>query len=159
MKRVLMLLMLVTYPAISQTMAQTDLSITKPDDERLYHTPEVDVKPELKNGMYTLSMFISKNFKMPDVQNKKVKLFVGFVVEPSGSITDIKFIYMTAKTIDESKPALSEEQKQYETDQLDTMKAESVRVLSQFTEVWKPAMKDGKAVRCQYNYPINFTLE
>lgn len=159
MKRVLVLLLLASYPAISQTMAQADIGITKMDDDYLYHSPEVDSKPELKNGMYTLSMFISKNFRMPEVKNKKVKLFVGFVVEPNGTITDIKFIYMTATPIDPNKPALSEAQKKFEADQLDTMKAESVRVLTQFSEVWKPAMKDGKAVRCQYNYPINFTME
>lgn len=159
MRKLLLLFLLAACPAISQTMAQVDVSLPATEDNRLYRTPEVDVKPELSNGMYTLPLFISQHFKMPDVHNKKVKLFVGFVVEPNGTMSEVKFIYMTAKSIDAGKEALTDDQKQYESAQLETMKAESIRVLSGFKEPWKPALKDGKAVRCQYNYPINFTME
>lgn len=159
MKKLLLLLLFAACPAISQTMAQVAVSLPDTDDARLYRTPEVDIKPEIAKGMYTLSLFISEEFKMPDVHNKKVKLFVGFIVERDGTVSDVKFIYMTAKSIDASKDALTPEQKEYESAQLETMKAESVRVLSKFKEPWKPAMKDGKPVRCQYNYPINFTME
>jgi len=148
----------------AKVTAQTSISagsgLPRPDDSRIYRTPEVDVKPEIAKGMYTLALFTSQNLKMPDVHNKKVKIFVGFVVETNGSISDVKFIYMSAKDIDDAKArSVSEDQKKYELAELDGMKAESVRVVSQFSETWKPALKDGKPVRCQFNYPINFTME
>lgn len=155
----MLLFLLLSAPVLAQTSVNAGIGLPQPDDSKIYRTPEVDVKPELRNGMYTLALFTSQNLKMPDVRNKKVKVFVGFVVEIDGSISDVKFIYMSAKDIDEAKAKLvTEEQKIYEIAQLETMKAESVRVLSQFKETWKPAIKDGKPVRCLFNYPINFSL-
>ncbi|MBD3582979.1 energy transducer TonB [Flavobacterium selenitireducens] len=158
MRRTLLFLLL-SAPVIAQTSVEAGIGLPLPDDAKIYRTPEVDVRPELKNGMYTLALFTSQNLRMPDVRNKKVKIFVGFVVEIDGSISDVKFIYMSAKDIDEAKAkTVSEDQKKYELAQLETMKVESVRVLSQFKETWKPALKDGKPVRCLFNYPINFSL-
>ncbi|RZJ70236.1 hypothetical protein [Flavobacterium sp.] len=159
MKRLLLCLFVCTALK-AQTSAKADVMLSQPDDTKIYRTPEVDVKPEIKNGMYTLALFTSQNLKLPDIHNKKVKIFVGFIVETDGTISDVKFIYMSAKDIDEAKAkTVTDERKKYEMAQLETMKAESVRVLTSFDESWRPAMKNGKAVRCQYNYPINFALE
>ncbi len=157
--RKFLLLLLLYAPVFAQTSASAELAVAT-EVPRLYRVPEVDVKPEVINGAYTLSLFTSQHMKMPDVHNKKVKIFVAFVVETDGTISDVKFIYMSAKDIDEAKAKLlTEEQKKYEIAQLETMKAESVRVLSNFKERWKPAIKDGQPVRCVFNYPINFSLE
>jgi hypothetical protein len=51
------------------------------------------------------------------------------------------------------------EEKINEADQIDTMKGEAVRVLGLFKKMWEPAIKDGKPVRCSYNYPIHFNIE
>lgn len=157
--RIVLILMLLCGTVRSQTNASTGMAFA-PDVSRIYRTPEVDVKPEIKNGMYTLALFTSQNLKMPDVHNKKVKIFVGLTIETDGTVSDVKFIYMSAKDIDEAKSKkLTEEEKKYEMAQLEAMKTESVKVLSQFKETWKPAIKDGKPVRCLFNYPINFTME
>ncbi|NMH28882.1 energy transducer TonB [Flavobacterium silvaticum] len=129
-------------------------------EEKLYRTPEVDSKPEIQEGMYILPLYVSQNFKLPDVHNKKVKLFVGFVVETDGTISNVKFIHQSVTPLKEGTDAAqTPEQKKKETELLDTMKAESVRVISGFKKPWNPAIKNGKPVRCQYNYPINFNLE
>jgi len=155
----MLLFVLLHAPVFAQTSANAGIGLSPPNDSRIYRTPEVDVKPEISNGMYTLALFTSQNLKMPDVNNKKVKIFVAFVVEIDGSISDIRFIHMSAKDVDEAKArSLTEKQKKHEAVQLETMKTESVRVLSQFKEKWKPALKDGKPVRCLFNYPINFSL-
>lgn len=159
MKKTFFLLLLMTLGAGAQKAAP--LASSKTDAATVYRSTEVDSKPEIKDGMYTLPLYVSQNFKLPDVHNKKLKLFVGFVVETDGSISEIRFIYLDVKPLDESKitETQTEEQKKYESAQLETMKAEAVRVISGFKKKWIPAVKNGKQVRCQFNYPINFNLE
>jgi hypothetical protein len=158
MRKTIFLLLLTTLAAGAQKTAPAP--IEKATASTVYRTPEVDSKPEIKEGMYTLPLFISKNFKLPDVHNKKLKLFVGFIIELDGTMSDVKFIYLDVKPLDESKVTdQTEEQKKQEAAQLEPMKAEAIRVVSAFKNRWKPAVKGGKPVRCQYNYPINFNLE
>lgn len=158
MKKIIAFLLLANIGMSAQTASNPAIAA---DNAKLYRTPEVDSKPELKDGMYTLSLFISQHFTMPEVQNKKLKLFVGFVVETDGTISDIKFIHLSVKDLIENPnlAPLTDEEKKHETAQLDNMKTEAVRVLSLFKNKWNPAVKDGKPVRCQYNYPINFNIE
>ena len=111
--------------------------------------------------MYDLSAFISNNFKFPDIKKKKIKIFASFIVETNGTMTDIKAFHVSIKDFPESDQIKiqTETEKKIETEQSEAMKAETVRVLLAFKETWTPAQKDGKSVRCLYNYPINFNLE
>lgn len=129
-------------------------------NEKIFRTPDVDSKPQLKNNL-SLSAFISNNFKFPDLKNKKVKIFASFVVEPDGSMSDVRTFYISVKDLvaAEQVKIATEDEKAYETKQTDALKAEAVRVLSAFNEKWTPAIEDGKPVRCLYNYPINFNIE
>ena len=129
--------------------------------ETVYRTTEVDAKPNLKDGMYTLTMFVSNNFKFPEIKNKKIKIFTSFIIEPDGTMQDEKAFYISAKDFlpSETELTLTDEQKLAETKMLDGMKAEAVRVLSLFAENWVPAQKGGKPVRCLYNYPLSFNIE
>jgi hypothetical protein len=129
-------------------------------NEKIFRTTDVDSKPQLTNNL-SLSAFISYNFKFPDLKNKKVKIFASFVVEPDGSMSDVRTFFISVKDLvplDQVKIA-TEEEKAYEAKQTDALKAEAVRVLSAFNEKWAPAIEDGKPVRCLYNYPINFNIE
>ena len=129
--------------------------------EKIYRTTEVDQKPNLKDGMYTFSMFISENFKFPEIRNKKIKIFTSFVIEPDGRMTDVKAFYISAKDYlpTDVVKIQTEEEKQMEVQLYDAMKAEAARVVTIFNQSWIPAVKDGMPVRCLYNYPINFNLE
>ena len=129
-------------------------------NEKVFRTPEVDAKPQLKNHL-SLSVHVSNSFKFPDLKNKKVKIFTSFVVEPDGSMSDVRTFYISVKDLvpAEQVAIATEEQKAYEAKQTELLKAEAVRVLASFDEKWTPAIEDGKPVRCLYNYPINFNIE
>jgi protein TonB len=76
--------------------------------------------------------FIGKNFQVPDEEGLKGKVFVTFVVEKDGSLTDIKVIrdigYGTGK--------------------------EAIRVLKSCPK-WNAGEQNGKKVRVQYSLPIS----
>ena len=63
------------------------------------------------------------------------KVFLTFVVERDGSLTDIKVLRGIGGGCDE----------------------EAVRVISASPK-WQPGMQDGRAVRTQFTVPINFSL-
>lgn len=160
MKPILYFLLLLTVSSYAQNTPSDVASATT--TEKTYRTTEVDLKPQLKEGMYTLSMFISDNFKFQkDIKNKKITIFSSFVIEPDGTMTDVKAFYVSVKDyIDANLVKISTaDQKINESDQIQTMKGETIRVLKLFNKTWVPAMKDGKPVRCLYNYPINFNIE
>lgn len=152
------LLFLMVFGTALFSRGQTsEPAIAKP----VFRTPEVDSKPEIKDGMYTLPLFVSQNIKLPAVRNKKLKVFVGFIVETNGQISDVRFIHLSVKDLIEANvpPSRSEAEKLAEQQALDGLKTEAVRVIQLFDREWIPATKDGKPVRCHYNYPININLE
>ncbi len=130
------------------------------NDETVYRTPEVDVKPQLESGMYMLTMFVSDNFKFPELRNKNVKIFASFIIEKDGTMNDEKAFSIVAKDyLPGDQSAITEEQKAREAEALEQMKLEAQRVLALFEEKWVPAQLNGVPVRCLYNYPITFNLE
>jgi hypothetical protein len=157
-----LLFLFLTFTIIASAQKGSIENQAANNDEKIYRSTEVDLKPQLKDGLYTLSMFISDNFKFPaDFKNKKIKIFASFVVETDGTMTDVKAFYISVKdylATDVVKIATQDE-KQHEADQTESMKTETVRVLSIFKKTWNPALKDLKPVRCLYNYPLNFNIE
>jgi hypothetical protein len=133
---------------------------TKPEPI-IYRTTEVDSKPNLEDGMYTLTMFVSDNFKFPEIKNKKIMIFTSFVIEPDGAMNDEKAFYISVKDYLPS-PVVSiqtEEEKAKEAKIYEEMKTEAARVLALFDQRWIPAQVGGKSVKCLYNYPISFYIE
>lgn len=158
MSRYLWVFFLATTLASAQKTALS--ASAQATEEKLYRTPDVDSKPEIQEGMYTLPLFVSQHFKLPDgVHNKQVKIFVGFVVETDGTISNVRFIHQKITPLKEGVPEPDKATQEKEAKLLEEMKAESVRVMSSFKKVWNPAIKNGKPVRCQYNYPLTFNLE
>ena len=160
MKQLLFLLLTFTIIANAQ-QSPTENSIAE-NDNKIYRSTEVELKPQLKEGVYTISLFISDKFKFPvAIKNKKITIFSSFVIEKDGSMTDVKAFYIKIKDLVESniKKAKTSDEKINELDEIETMKAETVRVLSQFKATWTPALKYGRPVRCLYNLPLNFSVE
>lgn len=160
MKHILLFLICFSFSAIAQ-VTSTDANSPIPAD-KIYRSPDVDVKPQVKDGNYTLSMFISENFKFPPaIKNKKIIIFTNFIVEKDGSMSEIKAFSINVKDLISSnvEKIATEEQKINEADQIETMKAEAVRVLKLFKGQWESAVKGGNPVRCSYNYPIHFNIE
>jgi hypothetical protein len=130
--------------------------------EKVYRTTELDHKPDLEKGMYTLTMFVSDHFKFPDdIKNKKVTVFTSFIIEPDGTMTDKKAFYVSAKDLVPTAAVeiQTEAQKAAAAQALEAMKTEAARVLALFDEKWIPGQLQGKPVRCLYNYPITFAIQ
>ncbi|MFC6876682.1 energy transducer TonB [Flavobacterium myungsuense] len=102
------------------------------EDNSVYNTAGIEVKPDFPGGMEKFYKFVGKNYQTPEEEGLKGKVFVSFVVEKDGSLTDIKVIrdigYGTGK--------------------------EAVRVLKSCPK-WTPGEQNGKKVRVLYSLPIN----
>ena len=146
---------------LTAILAACFITASAQDTSRIYRSTEVDAKPNLKDGMYTLTMFVSENFKFPEIKNKKVRIFTSFVIEPDGTMNDEKAFYIDVRDYlpVDAVAIQTEEQRAAEAKMVDAMKEEAVRVLSLFNEKWLPAVDEGQPVRCLYNYPISFNIE
>ncbi len=103
------------------------------DDNRIYNTAGIEVKPEFPGGPTKMYEFIDKNFVKPEGEVIKGKIYVTFVIEKDGSLTDIKVLrdlgYGTGK--------------------------EAIRVLKMMPK-WSSGEQNGIKVRCTYSFPITF---
>lgn len=101
------------------------------EDNTIYNTAGIEVKPDFPGGLEKFYKFVGNNFQVPDEEGLKGKIFVTFVVEKDGSLTDIKVIrdigYGTGK--------------------------EAMRVLRSCPR-WNPGEQNGKKVRVLYSLPI-----
>lgn len=92
----------------------------------------VDVAPLYPGGLEKFYRDVAHRFRIPEIQNAtSIKVFVSFVVEPDGTLSNIK----------SRDPGYG-------------LGAEAIRVLKSLKAVWKPGMKGGKAVRTAYSLPI-----
>jgi periplasmic protein TonB len=112
------------------------IEIEEESDEEFFMV--VENMPEFPGGDAGLMKYIQKNVKYPPIAkeyNITGKVYVSFIVDKSGSVTDVKI----AKGVDKS------------------LDAEAVRVVKSLPK-YKPGKQRGKAVRVMFTIPINFTL-
>ncbi len=99
----------------------------------------VEQMPEFPNGQETLMQYIAEQVKYP-AEAKKAgaygRVFIGFIVEPDGSLSDFKVLRGIGYGCDE----------------------EALRVVKSMPK-WQPGIHRGKAVRVQYLVPVNFKLD
>jgi TonB family protein len=98
----------------------------------------VEQAPEFPGGIGALGKFLEHNIKYPAQSrenNIQGKVYVSFIVEADGSLSDVQAIRGPSEDI----------------------KAEAVRVVGSSPK-WQPGVQNGMAVRTQYTVPINFTL-
>ena len=99
----------------------------------------VEEMPEFPGGAAKMMEYIQKNIKYPmmaresDIQGR---VFVSFVVEPDGSITNVAVLRGIGGGCDE----------------------EALRVVQSMPN-WKPGKQRGSAVRCSFTVPIIFKLQ
>jgi protein TonB len=102
------------------------------EDNTVYNTAGIEVKPDFPGGMEKFNAFVAKNYQAPEEEGLKGKVYVTFVVEKDGSLTDIKVLrdigYGTGK--------------------------EAIRVLNKCPK-WTPGEQNGKKVRCTFSLPIS----
>ncbi|WP_293896161.1 energy transducer TonB [Flavobacterium sp.] len=105
------------------------------EDNTIYNTAGIEVKPDFPGGMQKFYSYISRTYTAPeDCGNGKV--FVNFVVEKDGSLTDIKILR-------EVCPGSGKE---------------ALRVLKSCPR-WNPGEQNGKKVRVLYSLPISIQSE
>ncbi len=98
--------------------------------------------PEPPGGLNAFYQYIASNIVYP-VQEREAgitgKVFLKFVVEMDGSLSDISVLkgIVGCAACDQ----------------------EAVRVLKNYPEKWKPGKQDGKPVRIYYNLPLAFKAE
>ena len=98
----------------------------------------VEEEPAFPGGEAARIRFLSENIQYPRAAreaNLEGRVVVGFVVEPNGSISNVKILRGVAPSLDE----------------------EAMRV-ARIMPNWKPGKQRGKAVRVQYQMPITFSL-
>ncbi len=101
------------------------------DDNKIYSTAGIEQNAEFPGGIANFYKFVGNNYKAPEEEGLKGKVFVTFVVEKDGSLTDIKVIRDIG----------------FGTG------AEAIRVLKKSPR-WAPGEQNGKKVRVQYSLPI-----
>jgi protein TonB len=101
------------------------------DDNNIYSTAGIEVKPDFPGGIEKFYKFVGNNYRTPEEEGLKGKVYVTFVVEKDGSLTDIKVVRDIG----------------YGTG------TEAVRVLKKCPK-WNPGEQNGKKVRVQYSLPI-----
>ena len=88
---------------------------------------------------YGMMNFLRNNFNVPTAKNKKEqkartgKVFVDFVIEKDGSVSDVEIIRSVHPEVD----------------------AEAIRMVKSIPTMHAPAMLSGKPVRLRYTLPIN----
>ena len=98
----------------------------------------VEESASYPGGIQEMTNFIKNNLKYPQQAREtgtQGKVFVTFVVEKDGSLTDVKVLRDIGSGCGE----------------------EAVRVVKSMPK-WKPAKQRGKPVRMQFNLPVAFTL-
>lgn len=101
------------------------------EDTSVHSLAGIEQKPEFPGGIEKFYQFVGKNYQPPEEEGLMGKVYVTFVVEKDGSLTDIKVIrdigYGTGK--------------------------EAIRVLKKCPK-WLPGEQNGKKVRVLYSLPI-----
>jgi TonB family protein len=105
---------------------------------KLYDLGNVELAPEYQGGQKALSKFLGSRLRYPvRARENKVqgKVYIGFIVEKNGSLSDFKVVRGIGGGCDE----------------------EAIRVLK-LSPIWKPGYANGKPVRTSYTLPITFQL-
>jgi protein TonB len=99
----------------------------------------VESMPEFPGGEPALYKYLAENIKYPQMAKEsgiQGRVFVTFVVERDGRVTDVRVLRGIGGGCDE----------------------EAIRVVAAMPK-WAPGKQRGKPVRVQYNLPVKFTLQ
>lgn len=122
-----------------RTYSDSDIVIDSGDDVKvdlkenpneIYTMPEV--KADYPGGSQAFIKYIFANYKSPTDEEMNTKVFVSFVIEKDGTLSDIKVIRDAGYGIGN----------------------EISRIIKKSPK-WKPAIHNGRVVRSQYTVPIS----
>lgn len=100
----------------------------------------VEEMPSFINNEYKdFRDYIAKNLKYPAIAAEngiQGQVYVSFIVEPDGSLSNVKIVRGVDETLDQ----------------------EAIRVIKS-SPLWNPGTQRGKPVRVTYTFPVKFVLE
>lgn len=117
MKNIVIILFFISQISFSQEQIE-------PIEDPVFELKEVTIEPSFPGGNDGFYQFIGVNFKQPEVPQLIGKVFVSFIVEKDGTLTDIRVI----KDVGFGAGA------------------EAERVI-RLSPRWRPGVKEGKPVR------------
>lgn len=124
-------------PGLNSTSAgpgTTEIPNTVDISTSVVNTTALDKMPEFPGGIKKFYNYIGNNFEKPEIDDLSTfKVYVSFVIERDGSMTDIKVI---------KDPGYG-------------LGREAIRVLKSLKTKWSPGMIDSKPVRTSYTLPIS----
>ena len=113
-----------------------EIEIIEEDDDEFFMV--VENMPQFPGGDLGLMKYIQKHVKYPAIAkeyNITGKVYISFIVDKSGKVTNVKIVRGVDKNLD----------------------AEAMRVVKSLPK-YKPGKQRGKAVRVMFTIPINFQL-
>ena len=128
-----------TIPCFSQDTIYNVAKEVEDDYESQEVFTIVEQMPSFPGGEQKMMEFVAKNIQYPQEAMEsgiQGRVFVGFVVEPDGSVSNVKVLRSIGGGCDE----------------------EAVRVIKMMPK-WNPGKQRGKAVRVSYLIPVSFKLQ
>ncbi len=136
MKKLALLLLFLFMGQIGNSQETSTIpqavKLDESESDEVFYTPEnVDVKLEFPGGISAFYKFIANNYTQPESQSfRGGKIVVDFFIEKDGTLNLIKVEGIGFGT-----------------------KEETTRVFLKSPK-WKPAILNGKPVKCSYRFPI-----
>ena len=137
------LFFLFLFPALGWTQTDTTKVVEVPPDTtkmeiegQLFDFPEVQA--EFPGGQAAMYEWLAKEIRYPAIAREsgiQGRVFVGFVIERNGELTDIKILRGIGGGCDE----------------------EALRAIKRMPR-WKPGEVGGQKVRCYFRLPVVFKL-
>ncbi|MEJ7560024.1 MAG: TonB family protein [Pedobacter sp.] len=121
-----------------ETVHLSEVNVKDDGNGKVYDFVSLQSQPTFPGGMDKFYQYVINTIQYPqEAKDKKVtgKVFLSFVVETDGELSDIKIERSLGNGTDE----------------------EAVRVLKASPK-WIPGIQDGQKVRVKYNIPISFSL-
>jgi TonB family protein len=118
--------------------SDSNVKPTENVDKKVYDFVSIDKQPEYPGGIIRFYKYLSGSIKYPKLaqeNNVQGKVFLSFIVEKDGSLTDVQITRGLGSGTDE----------------------EAVRVIKESPK-WNPGSANGTPVRVKYNINVNFTL-
>ena len=126
MKKIIpFLLLFYSFTSFSQ-------STEKQEDNNIYNTAGIDVKPEFPGGLDKLKSLVNESYlKSEFAYEKKGKVYMMFIIEKDGSLSDVKILHG-----------------------VDTAKAKVLIQILKSLPKWNPGKQNKQIVRVLYALPL-----
>lgn len=119
------------------TTGTVETPILPIDDKEIINPTQLDRLPEFPGGIAKFYNYVGTNFEKPEIEGiNTLRVYVAFVIEKDGSMTDIKVL---------RDPGYG-------------LGKEAIRVLKSLKTKWTPGMMNSKPVRTAYNLPISVQM-